>query len=122
MRAFRTLWIDSMKMLLRNRVLIVTSLGIGLISIFVFGWLFGGNGNFTLHLGVVNEDGSATSAQMVQQLKQNTSLNVSTGSDAGEMAALRAGNRDADVCERRVLGTSGRVHCETFGRATATGT
>src|SRR6516164_4686728 len=27
----------------------------------------------------------------------------------------------ADVCERRVLGTSGRVHCETFGRATATG-
>src|SRR5215469_4918582 len=28
----------------------------------------------------------------------------------------------ADVCERRVLGTSGRVHCETFGRATATGT
>ena len=28
----------------------------------------------------------------------------------------------ADVCERRVLGTSGRVHCETFGAAAATGT
>ena len=25
----------------------------------------------------------------------------------------------ADVCERRVLGTSGRIHCETFGGAAA---
>jgi ABC-2 type transport system permease protein len=105
MRAFRTLWIDSMKMLLRNRVLIVTSLGVGLISIFVFGWLFG-NGNFTLHLGVVNEDGSAVSAQMVQQLKQNASLHVSTGSDAGEMAALRAGNRDAVLILQPGFGAS----------------
>src|SRR5271166_6249098 len=28
----------------------------------------------------------------------------------------------ADVCERRVLGTSGRVHCEAFGSAAAAGT
>jgi Rrf2 family transcriptional regulator, iron-sulfur cluster assembly transcription factor len=28
----------------------------------------------------------------------------------------------ADVCEHRVLGRSGRLHCETFGRATASGT
>ena len=28
----------------------------------------------------------------------------------------------ADVCERRVLGISGRLHSETFGSATATGT
>src|SRR5712671_7665310 len=28
----------------------------------------------------------------------------------------------ADVCEHRVLGTSGRLHCESFGAATATGT
>ena len=28
----------------------------------------------------------------------------------------------ADVCERRVLGSSGRLHLETFGSATATGT
>jgi Rrf2 family transcriptional regulator, iron-sulfur cluster assembly transcription factor len=27
----------------------------------------------------------------------------------------------ADVCERRVLGTSGRVHCESFATAAATG-
>lgn len=27
----------------------------------------------------------------------------------------------ADVCERRVLGTSGRVHCESFAAAAATG-
>src|SRR6201993_4712176 len=27
-----------------------------------------------------------------------------------------------DVCEQRVLGTSGRVHCDAFGGATATGT
>ena len=28
----------------------------------------------------------------------------------------------ADVCEQRVLGSSGRLHRETFGSATATGT
>src|SRR5215475_986536 len=28
----------------------------------------------------------------------------------------------ADVCERRVLGSSGRVHCETFHGAAAAGT
>ena len=27
----------------------------------------------------------------------------------------------ADVCEQRVLGTSGRIHCETFGGVAATG-
>ena len=28
----------------------------------------------------------------------------------------------ADVCERRVLGTSGRMHCETFRGPAAVGT
>jgi len=28
----------------------------------------------------------------------------------------------ADVCEQRVLGSSGRLHCATFGNAAATGT
>ena len=28
----------------------------------------------------------------------------------------------ADVSEQRVLGSSGRLHCETFGSAVATGT
>ena len=41
MKAFRTLFVASVTMLRRNRVLLITSLGLALLSIFVFGWLFG---------------------------------------------------------------------------------
>ncbi len=84
-------------MLLRNRTLLITSLGLALISIFVFGWLFGSGNDPQLRLGVVDHDNSATSQQIVAQLGASDSLKVSTGSDDAELQALRSGDRDAVI-------------------------
>ena len=66
MKAFRALFVASVTMLRRNRVLLITSLGLALLSIFVFGWLFGGGGTPKLELGVVDLDASTLSQQMTR--------------------------------------------------------
>jgi ABC-2 type transport system permease protein len=110
MKAFRAMLVASVLMLARNRILIITSLGIALISILVFGSLFDNTGSARLALGVVNEDGSPLAAQLVTGLRASPSLAVSTGSSSVELAALRRGDRNAVI----VLGPA-------FGAALAQG-
>lgn len=95
MKTFFRFLVAHLRMLLRNRVLIVSSLGLALISIFVFGWLFGGQGNFKIQLGIANSDTSTASAQIIDQLKQSASVTVFTGAAGNEVQALRNGQRDA---------------------------
>lgn len=95
MKPFTAMLRAGVKILRRDRTLLITSLGIALISIFVFGWLFGGKGSEKLALGVVDQDGSPITAQLVAQLRQNDSLVVSTGTEAAELADIRNGNRNA---------------------------
>ncbi|HEX5439620.1 MAG TPA: ABC transporter permease, partial [Ktedonobacterales bacterium] len=97
MKAFRALLAASVTMLRRNRVLLITSLGLALLSIFIFGWLFGGGGTPKLELGVVDRDGSALSQQMTQGLRASDSLQVFTGDQAEETQALRDGHRNAVI-------------------------
>lgn len=84
-------------MLARNRILIITSLGLALISILVFGFLFGGSGASPLVIGVANQDDSPVGAQLVRQLEQTASLHVVTGTETAEVQALREGHRNAVV-------------------------
>lgn len=95
MKAFWALLYAGVAMLRRNRMLLLTSLGLALISIFVFGWLFGDNGTARLQLGVVNEDGSRSASEVVRGLQQSGSLHVFTGTQAEELQALQAGDRNA---------------------------
>lgn len=104
MKAFAAMWRAGVKMLRRDRTLLVVSLGLPLISIFVFGWLFGSNGAQRLELGVVDQDHSALTSQLVGQLEQNGALIVSQGTQDAELQALRAGNRGAVLICRRGLG------------------
>ena len=97
MKAFRTLFIASVTMLRRNRVLLITSLGLALLSIFVFGWLFGSGGTPKLELGVVDLDASPLSQQMTQGLRASDSLQVFTGGQTEELQALRDGHRNAVI-------------------------
>jgi ABC-2 type transport system permease protein len=94
-KSFAAMLLASVTMLRRNRVLLVTSLGLALISIFVFGWLFGSNGSPKLRLGVVDQDDSTLSTQLTSQLGASSSISLATGTQDAELAALRAGNRDA---------------------------
>jgi ABC-2 type transport system permease protein len=102
MKAFRAMLVASVRMLARNRILVITSLGVALISIVVFGTLFGSSGNARLALGVVNEDSSPLATQFVAGLRASQSLVVTTGSATRELTALRRGDRNAVI----VLGPS----------------
>jgi len=84
-------------MLLRQRALLITSLGLAIISMLVFGFLFGSGGNTKIVLGVVDEDHSRTSAQVVSQLQNSNSFKVYTGLSDEEQQALKDGNRDAII-------------------------
>ncbi len=97
MQAFRALFAASVTMLRRNRVLLITSLGLALLSIFIFGWLFGPGGAPKLELGVVDRDGSALSRQMAQGLRASDSLQVFSGAQTAELQALREGHRNAVI-------------------------
>ncbi|HEX8996431.1 MAG TPA: ABC transporter permease [Ktedonobacterales bacterium] len=96
-KTFGALLLASLNMLRRNRVLIIASLGLALISIFAFGALFSSNGSAKLQLGLVDEDHSPISSQFASQLRANASIKLDTGSQSAELAALRAGNRDATL-------------------------
>jgi len=104
-------------MLLRQRALLITSLGLAIISMLVFGFLFGSGGNTKIVLGVVDEDHSRTSAQVVSQLQNSNSFKVYTGLSDEEQQALKDGNRDAII----VLGPGfeqqlgqGKAHLQVF--------
>jgi len=84
-------------MLIRQRSLILTSLGLAVISMLVFGFLFGGNNVSKTRLGVVDQDSTSISAQIVQQLRQSNALQVFTGSSSEEQQALKDGDRDAVI-------------------------
>lgn len=105
MKMFSALFSAGVKILRRNRVLLITSLGLALISIFVFGWLFGGTGNQKLTLGVSDQDGSAATTQLIAQLKQNGSLDVRIGAQSDELRHLRDGDRNAVIVLPAGFGT-----------------
>ncbi|HEY7359136.1 MAG TPA: ABC transporter permease [Ktedonobacterales bacterium] len=82
-------------MVLRQRSLIISSLGLAVISVLVFGFLFADNGAAKTQLGIIDEDHTSVSAQLISQLQHNDSFTVYTGSADAEQRALKDGNRDA---------------------------
>jgi ABC-2 type transport system permease protein len=95
MKAFMHMVGASLVMLMRNRALLLSSAGLALISIFIFGWLFSGNGSLKVQLGIVNSDTSTVASQVISQLQQNDALQVFIGTQDAELAALKNGQRDA---------------------------
>lgn len=95
LKSFGAMLVASLTMLGRNRLLLIASLGLSLISIFVFGWLFGSGGSATLRLGLDNQDHTPLSNQIAAQLRGSASIHVYDGSQNAELTALRSGNRDA---------------------------
>ena len=97
MRAIFTIIATNFTILLRQRAFILSSLGLAVISVLVFGWLFSGNGSVRTVLGVVDEDKSATSTQIVAQLQKSDALQIYTGTSVEEQQALRDGQRNAII-------------------------
>jgi ABC-2 type transport system permease protein len=97
MKTFSAMVLAAVKMQLRNRLFLVTSLGIALLSILVFGWLLGGSGSLKLSLAVVNQDTSPVGAQLLAQLQKSDALQVRAESQSVALSELSAGHRDAVI-------------------------
>ncbi len=117
MQKVTTLLRTNFKILIRQRALIISSLGLAVISILVFGWLFGGNGNVKTVLGVVDEDHSSISQQIVGQLQKSNALQIYTGTYSIEQQALKDGNRSAVIIMAAGFGQQvlhGGAHLQVF--------
>lgn len=97
MKAFLAWLRAGVLMLRRDTGLILSSLGLAVISIFVFGWLFTSNGTSQLQLGIADEDGTPLTAQLLDGLQHNDALVVHQGTRADEVQALKDGHRGAVV-------------------------
>lgn len=85
------------KMLLRDRALLVGSLGLAVVSMLIFGLVFGNNNAAPITVGVVDLDKSAVSAQVVAALKANQALQITEGAQDGLVKELKDGQRSAVV-------------------------
>src|SRR5260221_13131697 len=92
-------------MLTRQRALIISSLGLAVISMLVFGFLFGGNGSVKTRIGVVDQDHSSISAQVASQLQKSNSLQAYTGTYTEEHQTLTNAYPDAVTVEPAVFWT-----------------
>src|SRR5260370_25480122 len=100
-----------------QRGLIISSLGLAITSMLVFGFLFGGSGSPKTFLGVVDQDHSAISAQIVHQLQKADALRVYTGSSDEEQQALKDGHRNAVIIIPPGFGqqmVQGGAHLQVF--------
>ncbi len=96
MRSFRALLKAQILLLARDPAYWVSTLLIAVISILVFGYLFtGGLSDFPL--GVVDQDHSTTSEQVLQALRDAGGIDLSEGSAEAQMAALHDGKRWAVI-------------------------
>src|SRR6266853_376180 len=91
--------------LVRQRALIISSLGLAIISMLVFGFLFGSNSFPKTVLGVVDQDHSSISAQVLGQLQKSDALKIYTGTSNEEQQALKDGQRNAVIVIPAGFGT-----------------
>ncbi len=85
------------KMLLRNKALLVSSIGLAVVSMLIFGSLFGNSNARPLAVGVVDLDKSPTSLAVVAALKANPALSISERELNGLVEALKNGKQSAVV-------------------------
>jgi ABC-2 type transport system permease protein len=96
MRGFLRLVIAQATLLRRNVAYWVPTLGLAIISMVVFGWLFD-VGAQAFSLGVVNLDGSEPSRALVQAFDGLENVDVKEGDREGELDALEEGDRRAVI-------------------------
>jgi ABC-2 type transport system permease protein len=85
------LTVSQIKMLARDRMQVIASLGIALISMILFGLLFGPSESVRFNLGIVDEDRSAASRQIREALANSQALAVKEGTRQEELNYLQRG-------------------------------
>ena len=85
------------KMLLRNKALMISSLGLAVISMLIFGLLFGDSNAQPLSVGVVDLDKSPASNGVITALQKPANVKVTTGEQTTLLDELKKGQHSAVV-------------------------
>ncbi len=90
MRAFRALTLNTVRSSLRNRTALFFTLGLAVLFMVLFGTIFNSS-SFSLSLGVVDRDHTATSRQFVAALGKAGGISTDVGDLAHERSLLKSG-------------------------------
>ncbi len=94
MKIFREMFIANLKELLRDKTAIFWFLAFPLIFIFIFGMVFTNDtGEMSFNVGIVVEENSQFTEQMISGFKQVPNFNIYEGNKESEMNELKSGNR-----------------------------
>jgi ABC-2 type transport system permease protein len=96
MKALRYMIVANLKMSFRNRTALFWNLAFPLIFIVLFQFLFSGD-SVSIDVGVVGEDTSQVSQQVVSRMRDADGFNVSTGTQESELGKLDDGDRSVVV-------------------------
>lgn len=85
------------KMLVRDKALLIGSLGVAVISMLIFGLVFGGTSAQPLTIGVHDMDNSPASQGLLTALQRDQSMKIITGERQALVEAMKKGDYNAVV-------------------------
>ena len=92
-----SLTVANVKSLVRDRAALFWTIFFPIMFVFLFGWIFGGSGNATISVGVVDQDGTAASGGLRQAFASVPLLTLHDGTLDAEKAAMQQGDVSAVI-------------------------
>jgi ABC-2 type transport system permease protein len=96
MRSFVQLYMATVREFARDKSALFWTFAFPIFFIVIFGIIFSGDQNISFNIGLVNEDGAA-STQLVQGFKQIDAFKIKEGTRDAELKALKDGDRSAVI-------------------------
>jgi ABC-2 type transport system permease protein len=96
MRSFVQLYMATVREFARDKSALFWTFAFPLFFIVIFGIIFSGDQSISFKIGLVNEDGTA-STQLVQGFKQIDAFKINEGTRDAELKALKNGDRSAVI-------------------------
>ena len=97
MRTLLGLTVANVKSLVRDRAALFWTIVFPIMFVFLFGWIFGGNGDTKISVGLVDQDGTNASAGLRQAFASVSLLSLHDGSLDAEKAAMQHGDVSAVI-------------------------
>jgi ABC-2 type transport system permease protein len=92
-----SLTVANVKSLVRDRAALFWTIFFPIMFVFLFGWIFGGSGNATISVGIVDQDGTAASGGLRQAFASVPLLTLHDGTLDAEKAAMQHGDVSAVI-------------------------
>jgi ABC-2 type transport system permease protein len=121
MRSFAYLYIATVREFRRDVTALFWTMAFPVMFILIFGIIFSGENNINFDVGLVNEDGTASS-QLVDGFEQIGAFKVTTGERDAELQALKDGDRSVVIIIPKGTGEAIGAYAAQFKTLDGTGT